>query len=90
MISGFSALLLMFISSFCSSSDATQAVANHVASMVYATPQLDLIDYKCMDCTGLPANMSACCLEAGGRCSTASGFTAQGAVIPYGGFFGTS
>ena len=35
----------------------------------YPTAQLDLIDYKCMDCTGLPANASGCCASEHGKCT---------------------
>ncbi|XP_065841649.1 N-acetylgalactosamine-6-sulfatase-like isoform X2 [Oscarella lobularis] len=46
----------------------------HNATLVPGAPQLDLIDYKAMDCGGLSVAESGCCTKAGGKCTTKIAF----------------
>jgi arylsulfatase A-like enzyme len=50
--------------------DIIEAARSHNETVVPGTPQLDLIDYRAMDCNGLSQKQSGCCLEFGGKCST--------------------
>lgn len=48
--------------------DITEEVRRHNETLVRGIPQLDLIDYKAMDCVGLPQENPD--VEFGGKCST--------------------
>eukprot|EP00117_Sycon_ciliatum_P047500 scpid49837/ scgid33928/ N-acetylgalactosamine-6-sulfatase; Chondroitinsulfatase; Galactose-6-sulfate sulfatase; N-acetylgalactosamine-6-sulfate sulfatase len=50
-------------------SEITAAVEHHQSTVKPVTPQLDLIDYKAMDCVGLSEKQSGCCMQLAGKCT---------------------